>query len=92
MEYANGGTLKSLIELKGHLPELAARKVIQQIVKAITQIYSKRLIHRDLKLENILVSFPNRPHNISKAEILNIDLLHENFMIKICDFGFNREF
>lgn len=28
MEYANGGSLKNLIEIKGYLPELAARKVI----------------------------------------------------------------
>lgn len=54
-------------------------------------MYQKKIVHRDLKPENILISFPNRTHNLSKAEILNIDLLHEDFIIKICDFGYNRE-
>jgi serine/threonine protein kinase len=48
-----------------------------------------KVIHRDCKLENLLIHFPNRD---SGREIPwdEIDLDKEEFVIKIADFGYAR--
>ena len=49
-------------------------------------------MHRDLKLDNILVHFPNRKNKLSKSDLKNIDLAKEKFVVKIADLGYAREF
>ena len=49
-------------------------------------------MHRDLKLDNILVHFPNRKNKLSKSDLKNIDLDKEKFVVKIADLGYAREF
>ena len=47
-------------------------------------------MHRDLKLDNILIHFPNQ--NIrSKQDLAQIDLENEPFVVKIADLGYARE-
>ena len=53
---------------------------MNQIVDAIRYIHSKNVIHRDLKLDNIMVSFDS---DIDKA---NLNMMRAR--IKIIDFGF----
>ena len=48
-------------------------------------------MHRDLKLDNILVHFPNQP-NDQKIDIQRINLENEPFVVKIADLGYAREF
>ena len=47
-------------------------------------------MHRDLKLDNILIHFPER-ELISAIELLDIDLENEPFVVKIADLGYARE-
>jgi serine/threonine protein kinase len=54
-------------------------------------MYAKMIVHRDLKLDNILISFPKLGTSLTKEDLLNIDLSKEEFVIKIADFGFSRE-
>ena len=42
-----------------HFTEEIVQYLMKQIVDAIRYIHSQRIIHRDLKLENIMVSFNN---------------------------------
>jgi len=51
------------------------------------------VVHRDLKLDNILVHFPGLEgkNKIKKKELADLDLETEDFTIKICDLGFSRE-
>lgn len=74
IEYANGGSLQNLLNLKGRFSELVAREILIQIVKGFEVLYSKKIVHRDLKLDNILVSFPNLSENITQVELQAIDL------------------
>lgn len=54
MEYAGGGELLAYIEKNGPLGEIAARKIFLQIANAIHYCHGRGVVHRDLKLENIL--------------------------------------
>lgn len=48
-------------------------------------------MHRDLKLDNILVHFHRFKDKIKTKEIKAMDLVTEEFTIKICDLGFSRK-
>ena len=54
MELAKGGELMEYVQKKGALPEKDARKILIQIINAIQYCHSHGVVHRDLKLENIL--------------------------------------
>lgn len=55
MEFAAGGELKKYVEAQSFLSEEETRHFFKQIVRAVHYIHSKKIIHRDLKLENILL-------------------------------------
>eukprot|EP00929_Paragymnodinium_shiwhaense_P031285 TRINITY_DN17561_c0_g1_i1.p1 TRINITY_DN17561_c0_g1~~TRINITY_DN17561_c0_g1_i1.p1 ORF type:complete len:513 (-),score=138.19 TRINITY_DN17561_c0_g1_i1:254-1792(-) len=60
LEYAAGGELRGYVEKAGSLSEEESRTFFKQIVRAVHYIHSKKTIHRDLKLENILLDASNR--------------------------------
>jgi len=80
-----------LLDIKGRLPEKSAKKILAQIIQGCTALYAERVVHRDLKLDNILVHFPRFPNQVKKKEIRQMDLASEEFTIKICDLGFSRQ-
>ncbi|KAJ6248613.1 kp78a-related [Anaeramoeba flamelloides] len=55
-EYINGGDLSSMLEKKKRLKESDIKKLFVQLVKGIEYCHSKNIIHRDLKLENLLIT------------------------------------
>lgn len=55
MEYVSGGELFSLVEKKKGLSEDEARQVFRQIIDGVEYCHQNLVVHRDLKLENILV-------------------------------------
>jgi 5'-AMP-activated protein kinase catalytic alpha subunit len=55
MEYAPRGDLYNLIERKGRLSELEARRFFQQIIAGIEYCHKHRVTHRDIKPENLLL-------------------------------------
>ena len=54
MEYADGGELVDYVESKKGLGEVEARALMKQILSAIDTCHQQGIIHRDLKLENVL--------------------------------------
>ena len=54
MEFCQGGELKHLIETEGRLSEDRAYSIALQLVTGIRYCHDFYVIHRDLKLENIL--------------------------------------
>lgn len=54
MEYCSGGEIKEFIETKFPLPEEEVYNLACQIAEAIRFCHNSKVIHRDLKLENIL--------------------------------------
>ena len=84
LEFCNGGDLSALLkDYKKKFNRPFSIPIIQyfmrQIVKGIACIHSKKIIHRDLKLENIMITFQN-PSDKENFQYLN-------GQIKIIDFG-----
>lgn len=57
MEYVKGYSLLDSLNQTGCYQEGEAQKVFCQIVSAVKYMHGRNLAHRDLKLENILVTF-----------------------------------
>ena len=87
MELCNGGSLSDFLEehikkYKRPFSEETVQYLMKQIMSAINYLHLKNILHRDIKLDNILVNFDNdedkRNNNMLKAKV------------KIIDFGFAR--
>ena len=85
MEFCNGGGLSEALENymeKYNKPfsEEIVQYFMRQIIDAFKYMHERRIIHRDVKLENILLSYEN------EKDKENFDLMKAQ--IKIIDFGF----
>ena len=85
MELCDGGSLKSNLEkymniYKKPFSEKIVQHLMRQIVSAVNYLHGLKIVHRDLKLENILVNYN------SIEDKKNVNLLKAE--IKIVDFGF----
>ena len=85
MEYCNGGDLTGCLQKYKNLYHESTFSIdivqylMRQIVDAMKYIHSLKIIHRDIKLDNILLSFNN------EQDKKNLNLLSAS--IKIIDFG-----
>ncbi len=59
MEYINGGNLFSFVKKRRKLSEKISKILFRQIILGIKHIHSKNIVHRDIKLENILIDLNN---------------------------------
>jgi protein-serine/threonine kinase len=55
MEYASGGELFDYILNNRYLGDNAARRLFAQLVSGVGYLHKKGIVHRDLKLENLLL-------------------------------------
>src|SRR5262245_17706740 len=56
MEYVDGESLGAKIERDGPMPEEAAILLITQVCQGLHRAHKQKLIHRDVKPDNILVT------------------------------------
>nr|XP_009458177.3 serine/threonine-protein kinase 33 isoform X1 [Pan troglodytes]XP_016775792.2 serine/threonine-protein kinase 33 isoform X1 [Pan troglodytes]XP_054518008.1 serine/threonine-protein kinase 33 isoform X1 [Pan troglodytes]XP_054518009.1 serine/threonine-protein kinase 33 isoform X1 [Pan troglodytes]XP_054518010.1 serine/threonine-protein kinase 33 isoform X1 [Pan troglodytes]XP_054518011.1 serine/threonine-protein kinase 33 isoform X1 [Pan troglodytes]XP_054518012.1 serine/threonine-protein k len=76
MELCEDGELKEILDRKGHFSENETRWIIQSLASAIAYLHNNDIVHRDLKLENIMV----------KSSLID-DNNEINLNIKVTDFG-----
>ena len=55
IEYASGGELFDHILAHRYLKERDAQKLFSQLISGVWYIHQKKIVHRDLKLENLLL-------------------------------------
>ena len=86
-EYCNGGNLEDFLEKyqeehNAPFSEELVQYLMRQIISAVKYLHDKRIIHRDIKLDNILIHYDSeddkKKKNLIKAKV------------KIIDFGFSR--
>jgi len=75
MELCSGGDVFDWLESEDHIEEVMVAIVLKQIIAGVSYLHSSGVVHRDLKLENLLLSTPV------------VGLLKKP-IIKIADFGF----
>ena len=85
MEYCNGGELTKALEKYVNkygkpFPEELVQHFMRQIISAFKYIHERKIIHRDVKLDNVLLHFEN------EEDLKNFDLMKAT--VKIIDFGF----
>ncbi|KXS18143.1 kinase-like protein [Gonapodya prolifera JEL478] len=86
MEYADGGTLWDYVkQRKEPLLERDVLLLFSQISLAIHHIHSHSIIHRDLKTNNIFVSYVDRPPADSTTSVQV-----QSMILKIGDFGISK--
>ncbi|MDD2494672.1 MAG: protein kinase, partial [Tissierellia bacterium] len=56
MEYVKGETLKDYIKRKGSLTEQETINIARQIAEALKHAHSNKIVHRDIKPHNILLT------------------------------------
>ncbi|XP_002916202.1 serine/threonine-protein kinase 33 isoform X1 [Ailuropoda melanoleuca] len=76
MELCEDGELKEILDRKGRFSENETRWIIESLASAIAYLHKKDIVHRDLKLENIMV----------KSSFID-DNNEMNLNIKVTDFG-----
>ena len=84
-EYYNGGGLYDILKkyklIYGRpFPENVVQHLMRQIVDAVVYLHQRKIIHRDLKLENLLINYE------TEEDKNNLNLLKAE--VKIIDFGF----
>ena len=61
IEYCNGSDLAVLLSVKKQLSQREVSLILRQVVKGLGEIWQLHMIHRDMKLANILLNFPDNP-------------------------------
>ncbi|MCZ7645083.1 MAG: protein kinase [Planctomycetota bacterium] len=56
MEYVEGRTVKQYIRREGRVPFLEALKIIEQVAAALDCAHQHKIVHRDIKPDNIMLS------------------------------------
>ena len=83
-EYCNGGSLMQCLDKykkKNYepFPQEIVQHFMRQIVEGLRYIHNMKILHRDIKLDNILINFK------SNKDLENLNYL--NSEVKIIDFG-----
>ncbi|CAF0939187.1 unnamed protein product [Rotaria sordida] len=78
VELCEGGELGGCVKNIGPLPEETVKQIMSKLISALHYLHKMNIVHRDLKLENILLK--NTPTNKT-----------DEFDIRVTDFGLSSK-
>ncbi|CAF1058594.1 unnamed protein product [Rotaria sp. Silwood1] len=78
VELCEGGELGGCVKKIGPLPEETVKQIMSKLISALHYLHKMNIVHRDLKLENILLK--NSPINKT-----------DEFDIRVTDFGLSSK-
>ena len=85
LELVDGGDLHKLLATLDHYTEETAAKHMEQILKGVHYLHSQGVVHRDIKLENILL----------KGQYPQCDVKIADFglsaLVRVGEFGYHEE-
>lgn len=100
-EYWNGGDLKNFIKVYKRYEQSEHPSIKSEIVKLLTQkiaqglnyLYKEHIIHRDIKLDNILLHFPDYKNEgtVTNDYLYDFDPEYDRVEVVISDLGLARE-
>ena len=79
MENISGGDLLSFVKKRTKLPEKISKFIFKQLLQTLKFIHNKGIIHRDIKLDNILLDLNN---NIKLCDFGVGKIVHPGQLIK----------
>eukprot|EP00439_Symbiodinium_sp_Y106_P014007 s4357_g2.t1 len=84
LEYLPGGTLYQYLEKKEMLDEYTACRVSLRILKALDHLHARRLLHRDLRLQQFVLAEADDPESCKLADLWCLAALprKKNFMVE----------
>lgn len=68
LEYMPGGTLGEILKRVGKFTEEQARPILADILQGVAYLHDKSIVHRDLKLKNILCENKDMPVRVKLAD------------------------
>ena len=79
MEHISGGDLLSFVKKRTKLSEKTAKYIFRQLITALKHIHSHNIVHRDIKLDNILIDLNN---NIKLCDFGVSKQIHKGMLLK----------
>eukprot|EP00826_Nyctotherus_ovalis_P011738 TRINITY_DN1305_c0_g2_i1.p1 TRINITY_DN1305_c0_g2~~TRINITY_DN1305_c0_g2_i1.p1 ORF type:complete len:373 (-),score=104.39 TRINITY_DN1305_c0_g2_i1:105-1223(-) len=80
LEYCNGGDLSTFRKNKGGtVSESVIRFILKQLMSGLNEVHTKNAIHRDIKLSNVLLCYPDEEAKAKQQPV-----------VKLGDFGFAK--
>jgi hypothetical protein len=71
-----GGELLAALHERGSLPEEDARRIFVRLMGAIKHIHARGVVHRDVKLENLVIDDPD---DITSVKLIDFGLAADSF-------------
>lgn len=68
MELTNCGGLREILSTQGHLSEMECCRLVKQLLEGIHYLHSQGIVHRDLKIDNILFDGDVRTGEVKIAD------------------------
>ncbi|OMJ16881.1 Serine/threonine-protein kinase ppk1 [Smittium culicis] len=84
LEYASGGELFEYIMKNQYLRDSEAKRIFSQLILAVSFLHENEIVHRDLKLENILLDSKKNVKITDFGFANHFDEVHGELMITSC--------